>query len=337
MRDTIADTVTNIEDFTRMRQLDKDLSRLGFDPKVLKEAREEVSSIQGMLEEAQKKHRKLELARDSYTCPACSKTLQLCEGQLTLCPDTGPVDDDPQGLENVENEIAVISSKLKQARRKVLEQEHASKLHTKYEVQRQELRATYEDHTGSVDESLKTLQDDLEYLRDYKATQRALSKKIKHLTTREDMSEAYYISQKKVKDIGTQLERMKSESKPGEDLEIQDRKQLISLIDSEKELLRKYNSLTETKTRVGIERERQESEIQTARQKHEIMFKKVRSCELMEKWEGKYEDEVIALRQERQGYATTLQKIDLWQRFEEKRKSYAKLENRAKRLKEERG
>lgn len=337
LRDTIADTVTNIEDFTRMRQLDKDLSRLGFDPKVLKEAREEVSSIQGMLEEAQKKHRKLELARDSYTCPACSKTLQLCEGQLTLCPDTGPVDDDPQGLENVENEIAVISSKLKQARRKVLEQEHASKLHTKYEVQRQELRATYEDHTGSVDESLKTLQDDLEYLRDYKATQRALSKKIKHLTTREDMSEAYYISQKKVKDIGTQLERMKSESKPGEDLEIQDRKQLISLIDSEKELLRKYNSLTETKTRVGIERERQESEIQTARQKHEIMFKKVRSCELMEKWEGKYEDEVIALRQERQGYATTLQKIDLWQRFEEKRKSYAKLENRAKRLKEEEG
>ena len=337
LRDTIADTVTSIEDFTRMRQLDKDLSRLGFDPKALKEVREEIVSMQGMLGEAQEKHRKLELARNSYTCPVCSNILQLCESQLTLCPDTGPMDDDPQELGNVENNIGVLSSKLKQARRNMLEQEHASKLYQKYEAQRQELRATYEDHEGSVDESLKTLQDDLEYLRDYKATQKALSKKIKHLTTRESMSEAYHISQKKVTEIGLRLERMEIESKPGEDLEIQDRKQLMTLIDREKELLHKYNSLTETKTEVEIERKRQELEIQTARERHEARFKKVRPRDLMEKWERKYEDEVVALRQERQGYAVTLQKIDLWQRYEDRRKSYESLKTRAKRLKEEEG
>jgi exonuclease SbcC len=138
LRDTITDTVTSIEDFTRIKQLDDDMSRLRFDPDKIKDAHNKVESIQVMLDEAQEKHRKLELARDSYNCPECSVVLRLCEGQLVLCPDSCHIDDDPQELENIKKDIKKFKSKLKQAKENILEQAHTSNLYEKYSTQRQE-------------------------------------------------------------------------------------------------------------------------------------------------------------------------------------------------------
>ena len=335
LRSTISDTVTSIEDFTKIRQLGKDMYELRYDPDELEKTRQKVASIQESLEEAQEKFRKLELARDSHQCPSCSSILRLYEGQLTLCPDTGHIGDDPQKLENAEENVRILSAKLKHTKRTLIEQERNSKLHEKYKAQQQELLTLYENHESrsSVDEFLTTLKDDLEYLREYKATQKALSKKIKHLAAQEKMSETCRVLKKKVISIGAQLQQMEIESKQGEDLEIEDRKQLEILIDREKELRRQYNSLIETKTEVESSQKRHEVEIQAVREKHKSRFKKVRPCELMERWGKKYEDEITSLLEERQRHVMTLEKIDLWQRYEERRKSYESLESRATKLK----
>ena len=333
LRDTITDTVASIEDFTKIVQFDRALSQLKFEPQKIKKAREEVSFIQRMLDEAHK----LKIAQDSYTCPACSTVLQVCDGQLLRCPDMGHVNDNPQDLKKIENDIEKFKSKLKQAKKHVLEQEHASKLHDKYCSQRQELSESYENQQGTAAEFLKTLQDDLEYLREYKATQKALSKKIKHLSVKESMSEAYHIAKQRVEEISFQLEQMERESRPGEDLEIQDRKQLATLIEHEKELLREYTSLREKKREVALERNNQELEIRIARETHETRFQQVRTCELMEKWQKKYEEEVIALCKERQEHAKTLEKIGRWELYDDKRKQYESLRSRAERLKKEEG
>lgn len=335
LRSTISDTVTSIEDFTKIRQLGKDMQELSYNPDELEETRQKVVSIQENLEEMQEKLSKLELARDSYHCPSCSSVLRLYEGQLALCPDTGHTSDDPQELENAEENVRMLNAKLKHAKRTLIDQERNSKLYEKYKAQRQELLALYEDHENhsSVDEFLTTLKDDVEYLREYKATQKALSKKIKHLASQEKMSETCRVLKKKVISMGTQLQRMEIESKPGEDLEIEDRKRLEILIDREKELRRQYNSLIETKTEVESAQKRHEVEIQAAREKHKSRFKKVRPCELLERWGKKYEDEITSLLEERHRHAITLEKIDLWQRYEEKRTSYESLKNRAAELK----
>ena len=337
LRDTIADTIASIEDFTKIRQLDNDLFRLKFEPGEIKKAQQEVSLTQEMLDEAQESYRQLKLAQNNYTCPSCSAVLHVSDGQLLLCPDTGLVDGNSQDLENMENDIEKFKSTLKQVKEHVLEQKHSSKLHDKYSSQRQELLESYENHEGTTDEFLKTLQDDLEYLREYKATQKALSKKIKHLSKKESMSEAYHISKQRVEEISFQLKQMELESRPGEDLEIQDRQQLAILIEQEKELLREHISLLEKKEEVELEQDDHEREIRTSREKHEARFQQVRTCELMEKWQKKYEEEIIALRKERQDHAKTWEKINRWKQYDEKRKHYDSLRNRAERLKKEEG
>jgi len=337
LRTAILDTTTSIKDFAKIKQLDEAVSDLGYDPDALKTMREKVSLAQETLDNAQEKYRRLKSAQDSYKCPSCSSVLKLCDGKLTLCSKVDYIDDNSQKLENAKEHVRMLNSKLKHAKRKMIEQEHNSKLYEKYEVERKELLLLYEDHEnrGSVDETLAALRDDLEYLRDYKATQKALSKKITRLESQEGLSEAFHVSKKTVESMGARLEQMEIDSKLDEELEIEDRVQLESLIDQEKELLSKYNSLTEKKSDVEAEQKRHEQDIQISLKKHEDLFNKVRTCELMQTSEKKYEDEIISLQEERKEHAITLEKIELWQRYDEKRKSYESLQSRVKKLREE--
>jgi exonuclease SbcC len=334
LNNIITDTIASIEDFTKVKQLIKNLSKIDYDSQNLEEIRKEQDLLQQSLEKAQETHRKLELAKDSYTCPSCSKVLQLCDGQLTLCPETGITYGNPQELENATKDVKNLKYKLKKVKENILNQEHSYKLFEEYTHQKQELLGKYEDY-NSVDEYLKTLQEDLEYLQEYKATQKALTKKIAKLQSQEDMSETYYISKKRVTEMGNRLRKMEEESKLGEELEIQDREKLSILIDKEKELLRVYKSITEKQTDIQKQQEICKSGIDSAREKHKIKFKKVRTCELMEKWYKKYSCEVVDLYKERDRYSHTLEGIELWQRYEEKRKSYESLRQRVVELKKE--
>jgi exonuclease SbcC len=334
LQDTIEDTEVNIRDFTRIKQLDKDMSRVGFDPTKLEKTREEVISTQEDLDKMQTKHRRLELARNSYTCPSCCKTLQLCEDRLILCSTVEPVDHNPRELDKLSREIKGFSSKLKLARGDVLEQEHACKMYKKYEAERAKLLAEYEDTAeGCSKESLRTLQDDLEYLREYKASQKALNKKINRLASEDTiLSETCHIFKRKVAAMGVRVKQMELESKIGEDLEIQDRNQLAILIEEEKEVQRSFLGFTEALSEIGKEQRKHDSVVQRVREQHKTKFKKVRDCSLMEMWVKKYQDEVESLRRERKDQAVILEKIESWKRYEEKQKVYESLQSRAKGL-----
>lgn len=332
LNDLISDTVTSIKDFTKISQIEQNISELNSDFEQLDENRKNIEAVQLELEAAQENYSKLELAKDSYICPSCSKTLQLCDGELTLCPDTGVVDNDPQELENAAISVRTLKNRLNRMRKTIIQQEHDLKLFNSYAMQKQELLDKYE-QCNSVTEYLGTLKDDLEYLQEYKASQKALSKKISKLESEDSMSEAYYISEKKVCELQDLLTKMESDSKPGEKLEIEDREVLIGLIDQEKELIRSYNILSETIKDTNHQETKCKLQINSAENKHRQRFKKVRECALMAKWQKKYNDELTDLQRQLKGHLVTLEDIRKWERYEEKRKTYQEMQKRVEDLK----
>lgn len=332
LNDIIVDTKTSIDDFSRIIHLEQSISRLDNNFQQLDCNRQMVDEIQQELEKSQEIYDKLESTRDSYICPSCSKTLQLCDGKLILCSDTSVADIDPKELENAANTIKDLHQKLNKLRQTIMKQEHDLKLFNEYTSEKQDLLDKYE-QCNSVEEYLDTLRDDLEYLREYKASQKALSKKISKLEAQDVMSEAYYISEKKVRDLEEMLAIMEIESKPGEDLEIEDRERLIGLIDQEKEHRSSYNSITATQKDVKVHSEKCELQIDAITKKHKLKFKKVRSSELMEKCLKKYTNELTSLRQQLKDHTTMLEDIRLWESYEDKRKAYSEMQQRVEDLK----
>ena len=333
LSDIITDTMSSIADFSKIKQLDQNISKIDSSFQELSENRVKMAEIKQKLEEDQETYRKLELAMNSYTCPSCSKTLQLCDGTLTLCSESGMQNHEPEELDKIGNNIRLLNLQLNNLKQTILQQEHDSKLFDDYNAEKQELLEKYE-QCKSVEEYLDTLTDDLEYLREYKASQKALSKKIVKLEAQDGMSEAYYISEKKVCELRDLLTKMEKESKPGEALEIEDRELLIRLIDQEKELLRSYTSITEAQKDVHIQQKTCESQIDSINEKHQRKFSKIRSCELMEKFKKKYTNELAKLHQQLKNHTATLDDIAAWERYEEKRRSYEEMQQRVKDLKD---
>ncbi len=334
LEDTITNTRSSIKDFSKIKELDNDISELGFESKRLTQASHDIVLLQEKIEKAKKVYEELERAQDSYTCPSCSKVLKLCEGQLTLFSDIN-VDKDPKELKKAKRKVFSLTSKLKKVEKIILEQEHASKLYDKYNSERDQLLSIYEDNICIDDKMLKTLQNDLEYLREYKASQKELSKKIDRLVSQDTLSQTYHISKNKVLKISQQLKQLELESKLDEELEIEDRDKLITLIDNQKEMRLCFNSLMEEKTKVLSEIEDHSQAIKTATEAHISTFKKVRTYEIMDKWLQKYDNEISTLYKKQKAYASTLEQIELWERYEEKRKTYQDLQKRANYLKKQ--
>ena len=333
LRDTIDDTKASIRDFTRSRQLEKEMSKLKFDPPVLKDMRVDVESMLRNLEEMKTRYREIKMSRNMYRCPSCSSSLQLCKGALMICPTMDIIDRDPRALKDLATKIEELGRDITIAKEDVLECDHSQKAYKRYEIELNKLLKSYDDDSITLEE----LRDDLEYLREYKASQKSLNKKINRLAARDDRSEAYILFQKKVTIMGVQVNQMELETKLGEVLEIEDGKQLVALIEKEKESQRSFTFLTKSLTEVNAEYRTHEQSINAVEEKHGVKFKKVRTCNMLQKWVERYSAEIETLLKERAQHTATLEMIDRWKRYDEKRKAYEQLQNRAMDLKKQEG
>jgi DNA repair exonuclease SbcCD ATPase subunit len=333
LNDTIDDTEASVRDFTRSRQLENEMSKLKSDQLDMKNMCVDVGSKRENLEELKTRYREIEMSHSTYTCPSCSSSLQLYEGIMMICPTMGLTDYDPIELKNLATKIEELEQDLETSKDNVLEYDHSQKAYKRYEIELNELLKVYDDDSITLEE----LRDDLEYLREYKASQKSLNIKIKRLTARDDRSEAYILFQKKVTIMGAQVKQMELETKLGEVLEIEDSKQLVTLIEKEKESRRSFLSLTKSLTEVNAEYRTHEQSINSVEEKHGVKFKKVRTCNMLQKWVEKYSSEIETLRKERTQHTVTLATIDQWKRYEEKRKDYEQLQNRAMDLKKQEG
>jgi chromosome segregation ATPase len=137
--------------------------------------------------------------------------------------------------------------------------------------------------------------------------------------------------------MGAQVKQMELETKLGEVLEIEDSKQLVTLIEKEKESRRSFLSLTKSLTEVNAEYRTHEQSINSVEEKHGVKFKKVRTCNMLQKWVETYSSKIETLLKERTQHTATLAMIDQWKRYDEKRKAYEQLQNRAMDLKKQEG
>ena len=330
LSEAIKDIKINIEDFSKIKKLEEELDKISYNPEILSETKEKLDLLQKDLEILQKDLEILQLSQDSFTCPSCNSVLRLCDGELKMCKSQ--YKNDPEKLIDLEKQIRTTKKIIKKNTKELLNIEHNNKRYEKYKQEYEEIITNYDEYNVS-DSLLSNLHQDLEYLLDYRSSQKVIGKKIEELSNNTKLSETYYIFNRKIELLGIELRSLEDLSKLGKSLEIEDKELLYKLIEEEKESQRNFTTLSECVESLELSFRNTEDLINSLKSAHQNTFSNFHSEEEVEKYKNKYNIELLKFQDDRKKYLNTLEKIKSWEIYEKERKEYEKLEERVKDLK----
>ena len=326
---TIEDTRTSLVDFKRVSVIAKEIESIKSTPTLIEIERKEAASLREKIGENNAKYQQLKLSQDLYVCPSCSKTLKLCEDRLVISQSekttssTREIDridkkmkDLQLDLQNLDSEIANDVNALE--RKNNLQKEHDN------------ICSQYEEVV-----SITELQKDLDYLVEYKATQKILAKRVSHLQSdlaQEARSRAYILFRDKVDDMATQIEEMEESSLPTQKLEIEDRQILVRIIEENKDKLHRYETLKKQISDIDKTISYHREAITEAREKHEEKFKDNQDISTLTELIGKCQQEIDIQCTSRHKHASIIKKIEEWEKHEEAQKRYEDLRQKVKNL-----
>jgi len=316
---TISDTKSVISDCQILDQLES--NRRGPELINIDELTDKIKAKEILLEKRRKDYNALEAAQNTYKCPSCSSLLKMKGKILHKC------DDDIQtvsgDLDSVRDDIEIITFDLKKLNNDRSEYDHRMTDREETEVQINDILKHYEERP-----ILEELESDLEYLLDYKVTQREISRKLEKLKIkieRGELSSSCEIFKKKVDQLRGKLDKIEGESRVGESLEIEDRELLTKLIDKEKDDKIRMRNLSKDIKRMEEELISTVEDVSKKSKVHIGKYGKVRSVKHIETYEKKYKDEINKLTVKRKDHIINIEKIEEWQRYQETFKSYKKL------------
>lgn len=323
---TISDTKSIIRDCQNLQQLESGMiapELVDIDDLINK-----INTKETLLEKRRKDYQSLEAAQNTYKCPSCSSLLKMKGVILHKCEDD--IQTVSGDLDSVQDDINCLTRDVRKLNKERSKYDHRR-------ADREETEAQINDILKQYEESpvLEELEGDLEYLLDYKASQKELSKKLDKLTSKiesGEMSSACEMFKKKVSQLRRKLDQLEGDSRVGESLEIEDRDLLTTLIDKEKDDKLSMRNLCKNIKRMEDELINTISEVSRKSEIHIETYGKVRSVNHIETYVKKYKDEISRLNVKREEHASNIEKIEEWQRYQEKLIAYKKLVTQADQL-----
>jgi chromosome segregation ATPase len=287
-----------------------------------------INTKETLLEKRRKDYQSLEASQNTYKCPSCSSLLKMKGIILHKCEDD--IQTVSGDLDSVQDDINCLTRDVQKLNKERSKYDHRRADREETEAQINDILKQYEERPV-----LEELEGDLEYLLDYKASQKELSKKLDKLTSkieRGEMSSACEMFKKKVSQLRRKLDQLEGDSRVGETLEIEDRDLLTTLIDKEKDDKLSMRNLCKNIKRMEDELSNTVSEVSRKSEMHIETYGKVRSVNHIETYVKKYKDEINRLNTKREEHASNIEKIEEWQRYQEKLTAYKKLVTQADQL-----
>jgi exonuclease SbcC len=296
-------------DLDEMESLAEEMAKCTVTKEGLKDIRVKLDQNHAELDAKLRIQELLRLQQDIYECPSCSSHLQFDDGKLveTTCTTM----EDNHDLDVLEKEISILQTEVRR-QEKLISVEEASL------ARKDELETKLEGIQGDYEEPLQreTINADLEYLRDYRASQKELEKKKTKLVQkieREEYSTSILLFEKHLKETEAKLDGIPFDQDIQVDLCEDD---LRIIVDREEKAKYRKDEIESQTASLTADLEDYESQLEKVRASHIEQFDIIRDENyILEQIEEK-ESEIEDMEKKRTEHAQILEEVEIWKNAE---------------------
>lgn len=274
---------------------------------------------------------KLKLQQELYSCPTCDQTLRFDNNNLTAVEDDVTIPDNISGdIESTQQRIDLLTTKVYNLNKKISYMQSQMDRHKELTLKIEGIVSQYDDEIPPP----KDVDDDLQYLKDYKHSQHELEKRIKKLQKSID-EEKYSTVIVNFKDsLKAQKKRIKSLKKQTnynsltEEDTHRNEEDLRSYIDLQRRNKDKLSSIEKQLNRLYQDKSLYQSQILNDKEEHISSYKTIRDVSSVEKLIDKRQKELNSLENKRNLHVSNVEKIEEYKKYIDNKTHYEEWEQK---------
>ena len=325
---TIEDLKKCLIDVTKIQSLKDDIKNLAC---VCLEKHEtnkkELETMESELEKTQSLYDKLLAQQSSYSCPSCSVKLRLVNEELIMTSEEVIEAD----LDALKDEISKLKRHISRLQKIVRDEENKIERKITNESEIDKISSTYEELS-----SLEEVRGDLEYLRNYQATQTELEKKKKNLEKdikEGNFSSSYFTFKKGLEKMEIKLNSLRE--KVGNNIPETDEEELRELINNQKQKRDNMCSVKKRQEETSNSITNCKKVLENASEKHIKDYGNVKNLKELERNASIEEDKLLELQIKKKKHEENLKCVEEWERYQSSLENYRNWEVKVKELEAE--
>jgi exonuclease SbcC len=325
---TIEDLKKCLIDVTKIQALKDDIKNLACLCLEKHETnKKELENKESELERTQTLYDKLLAQQSSYSCPSCSVKVRLVNEELILASDEVIEAD----LDILKDEISKLKKNISRLQKIVRDEENKIDRKIINESEIDKISSTYEELP-----SLEEVRGDLEYLRNYQATQTELEKKKKSLEKdikEGNFSSSYFTFKKGVEKMEIKLNSLRE--KVGNNIPETDEEELRDLINNQKQKRDNMCSAKKRKEETSNAITNCKKILENASEKHIKDYGSVKDTKELERNASIEEDKLQDLEIKKKKHEENLKGVEEWERYQSSLEDYRGWELKIEKLETE--
>ena len=325
---TIEDLKKCLIDVTKIQALKDDIKNLAcVSLEKHQTNKKELETMESELETTQSLYDKLFAQQSSYSCPSCSVKLRLVNEELIMTS----VEVIEADLDALKDEITKLKRNISRLQKIVRDEENKIDRKITNESEIDKISSTYEELP-----SLEEVRGDLEYLRNYQATQNELEKKKKSLEKdikEGNFSSSYFTFKNGVEKMEIKLNSLRE--KVGNNIPETDEEDLRELINNQKQKRDNIYSVKKRQEETSNAITNCKNVLENASEKHIKDYGNVKDAKELEKNASIEEDTLRELEIKKKKHEENLKGIEEWEKYQSSLENYRKWEVKVEELEAE--
>jgi len=317
LRGTISELKECLADLEKIEQLKKEVTRCNVDKEKHNAYKEELAQHTVKLEEKQRLVDKLTAQQELYSCPKCMSKLRLLNEELLLAEDVSGEELEAD-LDSIKSEIQSLKYNISKLQRIIPAEEDKLKRKTDAGTEIAKILLVYEE-IPKIDK----IREDLEYLREYQASQVEIEKKKKELKLsiqNEQFSSSYQTFKRGIDKLERTIEKLREKS--GDDDEILNEEELRQRVIEQKQMRDKIMELEDRKEKMEQERDRCKRILDKEKKKHIDKYGDIHNEDELSSKVAEEEKKIEYQKRKGTIHERNLKQIEAWERYQENLEKY---------------
>ena len=330
VRDTIKEYKSILKDLDKLHNVVRQIKSYNVDEKRIMKDEQRLEKEKEELSRVEKCYRQLVLQQNVYECPECDTKLQMKDDALVKIEEVDETIED-KDIEEVEDDIRIMKDSIQALEQKIFTSKSQLEKLKELEEERRCIEDMYEDAPPSKD----SVQEDLQYIQDYRHTQLELERK--KIRLEKDIENDVYSSslEQFQSGISSMEKRLADLRKKTKGIENVDEEELRSFVQDQTVAASKIKELEERQTKLEKERKRENHTLEDLDKTHLKKYKEVREEEKLEELITTRKTQITELENKRGEHSRNVAGIEAYKRYSEELDKFSTWENREKSLTKE--
>lgn len=312
----LSDNKDLLKDAKKIAALQEDLCNYKVNEEQLKSDKQDLAIFKEQYEEKKELLSKLKIQSEIYTCPSCEETLHLQEGKLCTVEDDTIIDDSTS-IDTLEKEIHRLHLRISKLEINIPKQQNCLDRVRDINMKIQNITDEYEESLPDITD----IEDDLEYLKNYKQSQIELENKInkyKSQLEKNILSSSISSFQSSLKKQKKKIKKLKETCEP---VDI-DEEELRLKIQSQKRNKERLDNINKQLSLLETEQLTYKQEIKQSEENHILKYKKVNSSKKIDTTINKYQGEIQSLEEKLSIHTKNIALIEDYKKYIEENEKY---------------